>query len=370
MIPELSSQGRALLQSGQTTSTEDPHPDALHIDEPPSDDRESAVDARCAQLRAELLTARQLRSIQPSEPLVEGYLYRNTLAWLHGKPGTLKSFTAVDIACCVDTGTGWHGHPVKRGTVLYLIAEGAAGLSTRVDAWELAHGTAVENAVFLPVPVQMLHSLDVEAFIRLLAELRPVLVIIDTQSKVTLGGDENSTKDMARFVDALDRLRRASGASILVVHHEPRAGENMRGSTALEGGADTILRITRDGNVVEISNTKQKDAPEQPPLVLAAEPVGGSLILSQSAVGIAALTRSSEHALLTVLRDSFGTRGATKTELRDASDLPKTTYYRAVNELVGKGLVVERKEGRSTIYTLSVHNRQTEIPTSPTDSHE
>ncbi|MEV6912814.1 AAA family ATPase [Amycolatopsis sp. NPDC051071] len=369
-MPELSPQGRALLQNGQSAPHEDAYEGTPFPDEPPEDDGNSAVDARCAQLRAQLLTAQQLRDIQPPEPLVDGYLYRNTLAWLHGKPGTLKSFTAVDIACCVDTGTEWHGHPVKQGTVLYLIAEGAAGLSTRVDAWELAHGTTVDNAMFLPVPVQMLQSLDVAAFTRLLADLRPVLVIIDTQSKVTLGADENSTKDMARFVDALDQLRRACGACVLVVHHEPRAGENMRGSTALEGGADTILRITRDGNVVEISNTKQKDAPEQPPLVLAAEPVGGSLILSQSAVGIAALTRSSEHSLLTVLRDSFGTRGATKTELREASDLPKTTYYRAVNELVSKGLVVERKEGRSTIYTLSVHNRQTEIPTSPTDSHE
>jgi predicted transcriptional regulator len=76
------------------------------------------------------------------------------------------------------------------------------------------------------------------------------------------------------------------------------------------------------------------------------------------AVGLGGFTAESELALLGVLWDSFGTRGASKTELRDASGQAKSTYYRSINALVSKGLVLERKEGRSTYYTPAAENRQ------------
>lgn len=330
---------------------------------------ESASEKRARELAEMLLDTDGLRAIPPPEPIVSDYLYRDSLAWLHGKPGHGKSFVAVDLACSVGTGTDWHGHPVTQGRVLYLIAEGAAGLSRRIDAWQLAHGTAVHNVLFLPVPVQLLQTIDLAAFVQLAAELSPDLLIIDTQARTTVGGDENSGKDMGAFVDSLEQLRNACSACILPVHHEPRAGENLRGHTSLEGAATTILRVEKDGKLVTITNTKQKDAPERPPMTLALAAVGDSAILSHEAVGLAGLTTESELALLAVLRDSFGTRGATKTELREASELAKSTYYRTINALISKGLVVESKHGNSTVYSLAADNRQTEIPTSPTESH-
>jgi hypothetical protein len=206
----------------------------------------------------------------------------------------------------------------------------------------------------------------VAAFGQLLKALQPILLILDTQARVTVGAEENSSRDMGRFVDALEELRRQCGACILIVHHEPRNSENLRGSTALEGAATTILRVSKDGTMVEIANPKQKDALEQPPLLLALTPIGGSAILSHEAVGIAGFTTESESHVLTVLRDSFGNRGATKTELRDAAGQPKSTWYRSINGLVSKGLVQESKEGRSTVYRLPASDLQSEIPNYPT----
>lgn len=326
------------------------------------------VKLRADELRLRLLDAAGLRNVPPPEPLVAGYLYRDSLAWLGGKPGHGKTFAAVDLACCVGTGRPWHGHETAPGAVLYVIAEGVSGLGRRVDAWSLANGTPVDNVRFLPVAVQLMESLDVAALSQLLADLRPALVILDTQARVTVGAEENSSRDMGRFVDALERLRYESGACLLVAHHEPRNGENLRGSTALEGAATSIIRAAKDGRVVTVTNPKQKDAPEQPPMTLALTPVGGSAILSHEAVGLVALGTESELTLLTVLRDAFGTRGATKTELREAADQAKSTFYRSVGALVNKGLVIERREGRSTIYTLAADNQQTKIPTVPQDS--
>jgi hypothetical protein len=265
--PTLSPYSQDVLDAARRPAAEHPEPtppsveqQAVPPDKPPPDDEPSPADeqadSRYLELRGRLLTVAGLRDIPPPVPLIAGYLYRDSLAWLGGKPGHGKSFLAVDLACCIGTGTAWHGHEVTAGKVLYLIAEGASGLSRRVDAWTLAHGRPVKRVVFLPVPVQLLTAVDVAAFGHLLADLAPDLIILDTQARVTVGGEENSSKDMGRFVDALEHLRRQSGACVLTVHHEARAGENLRGSTALEGAATTILRATKDGQLVEVTNPK------------------------------------------------------------------------------------------------------------------
>jgi hypothetical protein len=135
---------------------------------------------------------------------------------------------------------------------------------------------------------------------------RLCLVVIDTQARVTVGAEENSAKDMGKFVAELDRLREATRACILTVHHEPRNGEGLRGSIALEGAATTIIHAKKDGAAVELTSSKQKDAPEQPPMRLELQPVGMSVVLALLASGISGFTTSSERHVLTVLRNLSG----------------------------------------------------------------
>jgi hypothetical protein len=315
----------------------------------------TAVTQRYDELHDQLVDIDGLRKIEPPSLLIDGYLFHDSLAWLGGKPGHGKTFGAVDIACCVGTGTPWHGHDVIQGVVLYLIAEGASGLAQRVDAWALAHGKPVRNVLFLPVPVRLMNHIDVDAFAQLVMNIDADLVIVDTQARVTVGAEENSSKDMGRFVDNLEHIRRHTGACVLVVHHEPRNGENLRGSTALEGAATTILRAAKDGNVVELTNPKQKDTPEQSPKLLALKPIGSSAYLSHEMAG--EYISESERHTLTVLR-TFGKVGATKTELHDATGLPKTSWYRTINALTDKALVRKAKVGRSVRYTLPDDDQQ------------
>ena len=320
---------------------------------------------RVGQLRARLVDVDGLRRIPPPRPLVAGWLYLDSLAWLAGKPGSGKTFAAVDIAGSVGTGTDWHGQPVTQGPVLYIIAEAVSGLSQRVDAWATIHGH-VAGITFLPVAVQLLDDTEMTAVTTVARELGAVLVIIDTQARVTVGAEENSAKDMGEFVAALDRLREATRACILTVHHEPRNGEGLRGSIALEGSATTVIHAKKDGAAVELTTTKQKEAPEQPPMRLALHPVGMSAVLSHEASGLSGFTTSSERHILTVLRDSFGTRGAAKTELKEAANLPKTTWYSTIQSLENKGLVLAQKDGRATVYTATADSQQQEFPKVPT----
>ena len=207
-----------------------------------------------------------------------------------------------------------------------------------------------------PIPLGLAepNGVDVAAFRILLANtVQPVLVIIDTQARVTVGADENSSRDMGKFVDALETIRQESGATMLVVHHEPRNGENLRGSVALEGAAESIIRSSKDGDIITLTNLKQKNRPAMADMILGLVPFGPSAVLSShDAVGVIDVPTESEKKIATALWESFGSNEATSTQLLKVSEVPETSYYRSLKSLVDKGKVLKRVHGRSTYYKL------------------
>jgi hypothetical protein len=321
-------------------------------------DGEGGSQTRYDELVSRMVDIAGLEAIKPPEPLVEGWLYKDTLAWIGGKPGHCKSFVAVELACCVGTGTPWHWNPVAKGKVLYLIAEGVAGLAQRFRAWADEQTTKVTDVIFLPLPLRLADpaSTDVLAFARVLAEYKPDLVIIDTQARVTVGADENSSKDMGQFVEALGKLREQISATVLVVHHEPRNAENLRGSIALEGAADTILRVYKDGTQVTVSNPKQKDAAAQDEFQLILTPKGESAILEQEGPGAAKSDNGNEQRILDTLLHWPGYE-APSGELLEVSGVPKTSYYRSLASLAARSKIVLRNSGNGKYYSIPEHAR-------------
>lgn len=347
-----------------TAPAESPDEDAQELTGDPVADR---LDV----LRGLLVDSAGLDDIPPPEPVIDRVLFRDSLAWLHGKPGHGKSFVALDWAGSVATGRAWHGHDItRRGGVVYLVAEGVTGVRQRVRAWEAAAGAPMAGVKFLPVAVQLLSPTDRDAFVALVAELAPALVVIDTQARVTVGADENSAQDMGRLVAAADTIRANTGACVLLVHHEARSGDTLRGSTALEGAAHTLIRITKDGPTVRVDCTKQKDAEPFSPLLLRLVPRGdGAVLESHSGVGLGGELTPSDLKVLATMRDSFGTTGASGAQLRDASEVSKSSFYRSLNVLVERGLVTNTGTDRRPFYVLPEAATPTAVPTSPNQSH-
>lgn len=218
------------------------------------------------KLRARLVTAEELAELPAPEPLVYDLLDLDSEAWLIGAPGSLKSFIALDLAGAVGSGREWQGHRVRQGTVLYIAAEGAGGMVLRTRAYRKVHG-AMPGVTFLPYPVQVKsNDGQWEALVTLAKELGPVFVVIDTQARVSVGLEENSATDMGILVDAVGRLKRATGACVLVVHHTGRNGGDARGSSALDGAQDTELKVVRaeprSSLQCKIIQDKQKDMAE------------------------------------------------------------------------------------------------------------
>lgn len=299
-------------------------------------------------IRAAMLDAEGLSKIPAPEPLVQGVLFQDSLAWIYGPPGCYKSFITLDIAGCVGTGQSWQGHRVRRGTVLYVVAEGAAGTYQRVQAWQASMGQPMGGVVFLPLAVQVASPAEWSALIAAAAELGPALIILDTQARISVGLEENSATDMGKLIHRIEALRAATSACVALVHHSGRHGEHMRGSIALDGAANTVLRVTKADDLINLECVKQKDAPQFEALKLRAVPYEPSIIISGTvAAGPSTVDTPSVVRLRLAWWNSFETEWVTPKLLGEATGAPRTTLYRSVRALVRAGLAETKGDGSS-----------------------
>lgn len=301
-------------------------------------------------LRARLLSPAQVRELEPPPPVVDGLLTLDSESWLIAKPGSFKTFVALDLAGHVGTGREWMGRAVRAGPVLYLAAEGAAGMGKRVRAWEQRNGP-MADVHFLPVPVQAARPDHWAALVELAREIRPVLTILDTQARITVGLDENDNSQMNRFVESIGQLRRSCGACVLVVHHLGRSGRDARGASAIDGAQDSELKLTRtaDRRVVLVTD-KQRHLADDVRIDLelfVCELDGGGTSLVVGPALSAAVSApwdvepdAHKAKILQVLHEQFSEHGATGaqvlsvlTERGWTADYPKSTFYRWWNDL-------------------------------------
>ncbi len=228
-----------------------------------------------------MLTAQQMSERPAPEPLVWGVLDRDSLASVVGLPGSFKSFWALDLAGHIGQGREWHGRKVHQGLSIYIAAEGDRGMTLRTRAWENRYGR-MENVLFLPEPVQIADPHAWDVLVKACERLKPVFVVGDTQSMMTLGMEENSNSEMNVAMDAFRRIQRASRACVLAVHHTTKDGTGVRGGSAQEGAHDTRIRLTRmeprSSMVVGMADEKQKDMAE-------GELAGARLVLDVVSLG-------------------------------------------------------------------------------------
>lgn len=274
-------------------------------------------------------------ALPPPEWLVKDVLTVESNALLFGPYASLKSFLALDLALCIAYGRPWQGREVRQGAVLYIAGEGVRGLGKRIRAWQMHHGLEDVDAPFrlLAAGVSITDPEHVARLIRTGqaaadAEGTPLAVVfIDTLARAMVGADENSAQDMGRAVRGTDELREGLRATTVTVHHSGKDKERgSRGSTALPGGADTVIAVERAESILTITIEKQKDDEEGQPIILMAQKValdGGdpdgdgptSLVLVESEGTTPArpsgrLSGDQEQALR-VLHDALASHGET-----------------------------------------------------------
>lgn len=207
-------------------------------------------------------------TIPKIETVIKGVIECECTGLEFGPPAGGKSFIALDMGLCCATGMPWAGHDTRQGSVIYLAGEGHHGMSRRIRAWSRKHGEP--NLSLFQISKQIVNlETDMHRIVEEIkdvtanAGIGPVLIIIDTLAR-HISGDENSSKDMSRFINSIDYLRKHfPGCSALIVHHTGNDQENMhraRGSSALKAACD--FEISCNKGLLTFTKMKDSETPK------------------------------------------------------------------------------------------------------------
>jgi hypothetical protein len=303
--------------------------------------------------RFKFLSPAELAELPEPSWLIHGVLPEGALCVLYGDPGCGKTFVALSIALSVAAGHCWCGKPTVNGTVLYVGAEGVVGLQRRVEAYQKQNNLVAEDIRYLGTALNLAYPNEVKAFVTELREARiqPVLIVFDTLARLMVGADENSAKDMGLAIAGMDRIRQATSATFLVIHHKGKSGGAERGSSALRAAADVMIECdqTKRG-LVGFACDKMKDAEpfKRGLLELEAVPLGESSSLAITTWRDAGDSDDSDDsddsvepvnvdAALGILEKQFGSVGASHKEWKQecliVGKMSESTFARILRRL-------------------------------------
>lgn len=204
----------------------------------------------------------------PPEWLIKGILPKTELGMLFGASTAGKSFVLMDMCAAIARGIDWNGRRVKKGRVLYVVAEGRGGFPNRMEAYCKKHGIDESEVPIVYAAGKIPNLADdnsVKAFIKEIKRFGPFdLIIIDTLAKVSVGADENSGKDMGIIMANAEAIGLAAGGTPILVHHSGKdTSRGSRGHGSLKGNVGVELEVSRAENAVlrTLYVHKVKDAP-------------------------------------------------------------------------------------------------------------
>lgn len=193
--------------------------------------------------------------------IVHGVIPKAGVVMLVGESGAGKSFVALDVGAAISRGIEWRGRRVRQGRVVYVAAEGAGGFRKRIRAYELKHAVALDRMAVIPAAPNLLLRDDALEVCRSIEAMGGAdLVIVDTLAQTTPGADENGGKDMSRALEHCKDIHKATGATVLLVHHHGKdVSKGARGWSGLKGAMDAEIEVLRTAVGRSLRVSKQKD---------------------------------------------------------------------------------------------------------------
>ncbi len=230
-----------------------------------------------------LSLAQLLERQSPTPPpcLVEpGLLPAQGILFVGGEPKVGKSLLVANLALSLAAGSDRLGFPVPapRRVLVCQFELPLPQFVSRLATMRRTMGSAADQNLFvdtratghlLSAPQGLQHFLTA-------AQAAAAEIIILDPLYSTHDQDENDTRAMAALCQSLLRLREASRAALIVVHHVRKSigryeiGSAFRGSSALHAVGDSYLLLTRPSpqfNTVELRFQFRYAAPQPPRLL-------------------------------------------------------------------------------------------------------
>ncbi len=213
--------------------------------------------------------------------LVQDLIEHQNLGLIFGNSASGKSLIVQDMCYCIAAGLDFHGKQTKQGNVLYIAGEGQAGLQKRFKALQTKYGYDARGLFISEQPAALMDVENAKAVRELMDSIGDVsLVVIDTLHRNFGGGDENSSRDFAMFLNNIDTYIKSTGAAVLIIHHSGNdVKDRSRGSSSIKASMDVEFCVTKENDVVTMTNTKMKDFDPPKPFHFKIEKLEQSVIL-------------------------------------------------------------------------------------------
>lgn len=290
-----------------------------------------------------IIPAADLAKLPKATWLIKDILPEMGLSVLYGAPGSYKSFVALDWSLIV----------AQKRTVVYTIYEGLTGYWQRIKAWSEHWGGKYDNLQMCIGDLAVMDLNQLNEFVEELHKYQPALVVIDTLARAMTGSDENSSRDMGMFVAGCERIRRELSAAVLVVHHSNKGGIQERGSIALRGAADVMIKQTLDDDLIVTECDKMKDAEPFAPRY--SMPISKQIQIEGMPHDVPVLVDAShvkrdgsrittnQRKVMEVLNLSiFAGHGATASEIAESlPEIHRGSINRTLSRLIESGLVCQ-----------------------------
>jgi hypothetical protein len=309
---------------------------------------------------ATVLSLGQLLEQQsPSPPpcLVEpGLLPAQGILFVGGEPKVGKSLLVANLALSLAAGSDRLGFPVPapRRVLVCQFELPIPQFVSRLASMRRLLGPAADQNLFVDTRATghlLSASQGLQHFLSAAQAAAAEIIVLDPLYS-THDQDENDTRAMAALCQSLLRLREASRAALIVVHHVRKSigryeiGSAFRGSSALHAVGDSYLLLTRPApqfNTIELRFQFRYAAP-QPPRLLQLDP--HSLWFSPAGAVVAPPTagRKVEKIHVTQALANLGEQvryNQLRGQIMTLTECSKRTAQLAITEACQQGWIVQ-----------------------------
>lgn len=190
---------------------------------------------------------------------VQDILPKQGVMLLYGSPKVKKSWLVQHMGFCISVGEEWLGFRTEQARVLLAQFE----ISPIAYAWRLrdmAGHFELQSQMLYETSPMLMYLDEPENFNRfraMVGELQPKVIVLDCLA-ACFGGDENDSRDIARFIEGVNELKTENDASVIIVHHTNKnllpssSVDRARGHSRLAGFVDTLVYMVEQPSGIQL----------------------------------------------------------------------------------------------------------------------
>lgn len=295
--------------------------------------------------------------------IVRDLLPKKGITILSGDPGSFKTWSTLHFALCVSSGEPVFGQfETTKSNVLIIDEEdGVELLQQRLLALSADKNSEIYFMVMSGFKSDDPNKMD--ELKRHIKKYNIRVVIIDSLIRIH-GGEENSSKDIAKMFEGLRSLT-AFGVTILINHHHRKKGPEqqydqspMRGSSDILAAIDCHMQIKHKDDGLRIIQTKNRFQQEIQPFNVAIVSDNNKITLLYSGEGsLDDKTDKAKNAIIKLLTDSD--------EYIGRQEINQNLSGIVGENSIGKMLEHLQKEGRINVLIGSKGKKTYRINDSP-----